>query len=661
MNGILGMSDLLLKTDQTPNQRRFTESLHRSAQHLLGIINSILDLSKIEAQKFELENLEFLLHHTLEDTVLVFAEPAQRKGLELVCHIESTVPSMAYGDPGRLRQILTNLIGNAIKFTPMGEIYVHAFVSRENPETFELRVEVSDSGIGIPGDAQSKIFDAFSQADSSTTRKFGGTGLGLTITKYLVELMGGEIQVSSKEGQGSTFEVRLPLAKSPLAHLTQMPAPAFHNFRVLIVDNHARSQLAIRDLFPKDGVQVEMAANGPQTLNLLHDQHQRFDAILINQTLPEMDGIDLAQRLKAHASTVKTPLLLLTPWTITKEELQRASQVGFQSQLLKPVRRADLYEQLVALTNSQALPGVEAHSPPFPTPRKHFGHASVLLAEDHEVNQEIVKAMAEHLGLRLQLVNNGAEAVKAWVNGAFDLVLMDWQMPEMDGLEATKEIRRLEGSRDAKGQSQDHNRQPATSDQQPIPIIAITAHASPQDRKTCLDAGTNDVMPKPFSLEQLREKLEQWLPQAHVQEGFTPPNKDHGIESFNEVSQPIGEQDIFNPSALDQIRSLQRPDAPDIVDKVVTKYIVNTAKLLAELQEGLRQMDRTALHHIAHTLKSSSANVGAIRLSEKCKTLDHLARTTSITEEVVALVHDIAAEYETVRPILATHCTGEPS
>jgi len=656
MNGVLGMSELLLKTNQTSKQRQFTESLHRSGQHLLSIINDILDFSKIEAQKFELESIDFSLLQTFEDTVQLFVEPAQRKGLELIGHFEPTVPQMAHGDPGRLRQILTNLIGNAVKFTSEGEVYVHAFLGHQHEQRVDLHIEVSDTGIGIPPHAQPKIFEAFSQADSSTTRKFGGTGLGLTITKQLAELMGGSIQVSSEEGKGSTFHLHITLDPSTAPDASHT-YPLLPDFRILLVESRHRGAIALKDMFSRYGVQVDHVTDGPQTLSLLHDQCHPFDAVFINQSLSGMDGIDLAHHIQEHPRTQAIPLVLLTPWHLTTDQLHRASQMTFHGQLLKPLRQTALDEELLALTHTQRSTSLVSHaesSPPIPP---FSSSASVLLAEDHEVNQEIVKGMSEHVGFHLEIAQNGTEAVDAWTTGTFDLILMDWQMPEMDGLEVTKEIRRRERSLVARDSSRTHNERPATGNQRPIPIIAITAHSSDKDRRACLEAGTDDVLCKPFSLQQLQEKLELWLPSLSTREGSLPP--------LNESTPPLAcspstpGDEIFNPAALAQIRSLQRPDAPNIVDRVITKYVANTAKLLADLQEGLRQSNADTLHEIAHTLKSSSANVGAIRLSEKCHTLEQLTRSSCLTADMASLVHDITSEYETVKPLLVTHCTGD--
>lgn len=659
MNGIMGMSELLLKTDLSSKQRQFTESLHRSTQHLVGIINDILDFSKIEANKLELETLDFPLRQTLEDTVQLFAEPAQRKGLELICHLDRSVPPMAQGDPGRLRQILTNLIGNAVKFTTHGEVSLHASVSLGNHDTVELRVEVSDTGMGIPQHAQSKIFDAFSQADSSTTRKFGGTGLGLTITKQLVELMGGQLHVVSEEAKGSTFRFTVRLTPSR-ASTHSNEEPFFReDMSVLLVEDNHRTALALEALFRHYGVRINHATDGDHALSLLHEQSLPVDAVFIDVTLPTMDGIELAQRIRNHSRTAHLPLILLTPWHMTPQQTHRASLIGIHEQLLKPVRQANLADLLKTFAAHQD--GAYLSKSDRATPSQNTRYpASILLAEDHEVNQEIVKAMAEHLGLRLHIVNNGIEAVKALSRNTFDLVLMDWQMPEMDGLEATKEIRKREAS-NVEHQTEGSERSlgspstlHASRDTLHVPIIAITAHASAEDRKACLEAGTNDVLPKPFSLEQLREKLEQWLPPLPSTHLSRSTDQDRPFNS-DVGSQLAGGEDRFNPLALKQIRSLQRANAPNIVEQVITKYLANTTKLLNELQASLAQKEPTLLHSLAHTLKSSSANVGAIRLSELCKTLERLSRASSVTEEMASLVQAIIDEYEAVKPLLLTH------
>ncbi|GEM_PF-326542 len=673
MNGLLGMAELLLKTQQTPKQRRFAESLHRSGQHLLHIINDILDFSKIEADKLELEHLDFPLHQTIEDTVQVFAEPAQKKGLELICHIESTVPFMAQGDPGRLRQILTNLIGNAIKFTSQGEVAIRASVSTDEENAFELHVEVLDTGIGIPSGAQSKIFEAFSQADSSTTRKFGGTGLGLTITKKLAELMGGRLSFLSEEGKGSSFAFTVPFKKIPPAASPDMATCPLHGLNILVVEDNHRNQLALTDLTNRWGAHTHLANDGKRALRFLNEHRaspRPLDVIIIDYTLPDMDGIALAGQIKADSAYASIPLVLLTPWHIPEEEARRAALAGFQQPILKPVRQADLYDRLQALTNTQPSPPDSSRLVESPPAQNALSPASVLLAEDNQVNREIVKAMADHLGIHLEIVNNGIEAINAIAQHPYDLVLMDWQMPEMDGLEATREIRKRETTRDklqgprSKGKHEIPESsflEPCTLNLAPshIPIIAITAHASPQDRRTCLDAGTDDVLPKPFTLEQLQATLAQWLPAPRrIEESARPAEGEHMA-----TPSPTGHsaRDLLDPSPLDQIRALQRPEAPSLVEKVLTRYLTNTPKLLSDLQNALQQTDTSLLHHAAHTLKSSSANVGAMRLSEKCKELERLTRSSRSPVEMESLVHDITTEYETVRPLLVARCSEEHS
>jgi len=680
MNGLLGMSELLLKTPQSPKQRQFTESLHRSGQHLLHIINDILDFSKIEAEKLGLDTLDFPLRQTIEDTVQLFAEPAQKKGLELICHIESTVPSMAQGDPGRTRQILTNLLGNAIKFTTQGEVYLHASVANNEMDVFELQIEILDTGLGIPAESQSTIFEAFSQADSSTTRRFGGTGLGLTITKELVELMGGQLSLQSKEGKGSTFIFSVPLQKKAQSNSSDNKPCLLQGLKILLVEDNQRNQLALQDLANGWEIHTQLANDGEHALHLLN-QHitapPQFDAIFINHTLPDMEGMELANRIQANTALASVPRILLIPWNMTEEQGQQTFLAGLHPPMLKPVRQADFYDRLQALRDTPQEPVHASSSMPSLLLSNNLGSASVLLAEDNEVNQEIVIAMADHLNIHLEVVNNGLEAVKAIANGSFDLVLMDWQMPEMDGLEATREIRRRESSLVASRSSLGNHEirdasdeQPATSDWKRatsneqlatshIPIIAITAHTSPQDRATCLDAGTDDVLPKPFSLDQLLGALGQWLPTPNSTEAFAQQAQPPQHVATPLQTDPHAAGDILDALALDQIRSLQRPNTPSIVGRVLTQYLNNTPKLLADLQEGLRQKEISLLHSAAHTLKSSSANVGAIRVSEKCKELERLVHSTHSPLAAKSLVHDITAEYDSVRPILVTHVTEE--
>lgn len=660
MNGLLGLSELLLKTNQTSTQHQFTKSLHRSGQHLLHIINDILDISKIEAGKLTLEIIEFALEPTIEETVQLFAVPAQRKNLELICHIDSRVPEHAQGDPGRIKQILANLIGNAIKFTAQGEVYVHITVGDIGIDTFDLHIEVTDTGIGIPHEVQSHIFDAFSQADGSTTRKFGGTGLGLAITKELVTLMDGQLSVSSQEGTGTTFRATISLIPNTTRHSRIRDPLLLQGLRILLVESNHRIQLALTDLCHLWGLHIQIAQDGTQTLQIL-GQHSTspppFDIVIIDYTLPDMDGIELAERIRALPQSASLPLTLLRPLDLPEEQDTRASGLDLKPCILKPVTQADLFDHFRSLREKpqQSIHAPNEVSPALIEPPLHL--RSVLLAEDHEVNQEIVKAMANHLGIQLEIVSNGIEAVKAIANNTFDLILMDWQMPEMDGLDATREIRKREAeNREAPFANQDTLH--ASRGTLHVPIIAITAHTSAQDRQICLEAGTNDVLPKPFSLEQLQEKLHQWLPLSDQTKTFAHPAQDAQLASTPSLADDIP-RDILDASALNQIRSLQRPNAPSILAKVLNQFLTNTPKLLAELQEGLRQDDCALLHQAAHSLKSSSTMIGATGLSEQCKALEGLTRSSHSTDGTESFVHTITSEFEIIRPLLFTLCSKE--
>ena len=655
MNGILGMSELLLHTTQTSKQRQFTESLHRSGQHLLRIINDILDFSKIEAQKLELESIDFSLHQTIEDTVQLFAEPAQKKELEIICHIEPTVPNGVQGDPGRIRQILTNLIGNAIKFTTAGEIYVHASLHHTEGDALEIQFEVEDTGMGIPIEAQSRIFDSFSQADGSTTRKFGGTGLGLTIAKELVELMGGHISVVSKEERGTTFLFTIALHQSTCPNEADQSRGPLEGLRILLIEDNHRAQLAFQDMASLWGVHAELASNGEQALDrfsLSHTMPHLFDGIFIDDSLPDDDSMTLAERIKSLPGLADIPLILLTPWHTSEDYHHQASLAGLHRQMLKPIRQNDLYEQCRTLREHQAsLVDSALNLAPAENPTP-LASASILLAEDHVVNQEIVKAMADRLGCQLEIVNNGLEAVKVLSQRAFDLVLMDWQMPELDGLSATLEVREL----GVEARHQPH-----------LPIIAITAHTSAQDRQTCLEAGTDDVLPKPFSLDQLQDKLHQWLPPSlerkhEIQRGQdTHSSSDSSSDPSSEPSSHASTTDesLLDESALARIRTLQRPNTPSLVGKVLTQFLTHSPKLLADLQNGLQTTDSSLLLQASHALKSSSANIGALQLSEKCKALEQLARSSDSIMGAESMVEEIRLEFEIVQPILETQVTKE--
>ncbi|HWQ57319.1 MAG TPA: response regulator [Bryobacteraceae bacterium] len=492
IHGVLGMTELLLCTRLDSEQREYADAVRRSAQALLAVINDILDLSKIEAGKLELEHIVFDLWSTVEEVAALMAFRAYGKKLELTCLIWPNVPRLVRGDPARIRQVLTNLAGNAVKFTEEGEVSVMVEVVGEGEGTVLLQFSVADTGIGIPPEQREHLFDSFVQGDCSTTRRYGGSGLGLAISRHLVERMGGRIDLESQPGQGSTFRFTAALVKESGQPAAVAPE-VFAGLRVLVVDDKAASRRVVERYLQSWGCRTEEAARGDEALLAMVEASHRgdpFRVALIDLQMPERDGSWLAEAVRSEPGVQNTALVALAPLGMAGET-RRIEGSGFAACLAKPVRPSQLYGSLLEVLS----PGSTERPPELPSktvPEVRAGR-SVLLAEDNEINQLIVLRLLERVGCRATRVANGREAVAAVATGSWDLVLMDVQMPEMDGFEATAEIRRQEAG------------------VRHTPIAAMTANAMTGDREKCLSAGMDDYIAKPVRLEDLNRMLSRWL------------------------------------------------------------------------------------------------------------------------------------------------------
>jgi signal transduction histidine kinase len=516
MNGVIGMTGLLLDLELGPVQREYAETIRQSADALLGIINDVLDFSKIEAGKLRFETLDFDLTETVETTLDMFAERAQAKGIELVMELPPSVPRHLRGDPGRLRQVFTNLLGNAIKFTTGGEVVIRVCLNSESDNRVALRFEVSDTGVGIPPEAQAKLFHAFSQADSSTTRRFGGTGLGLAISKQLVVMMDGEIGVESEPGKGSTFWFTAQFEKpAGIQPLLAGDRDGWSNLRVLVVDDNATSRQILRHQIFAWKLQKGSAAGGHEALRVLRaaaTERRPYDIALLDVDMPEMDGLTLARAIKAEAAIANTRLIALTPLghPHTPEELQAA---GIDATLTKPVKQSYLFDCLVnVIGKAEAASlwaaksgGRRAENAPVFAFAERLRAERVLLAEDNAVNQKVALALLEKLGCKADAVNNGIEAIEALQRTPYTAIFMDCQMPEMDGYDATRLIRKREADK----------AQPCQW-KAPVHIIALTASAMQGDREKCLAAGMDDYITKPVRLLEMQGAIERWLHEPAV-------------------------------------------------------------------------------------------------------------------------------------------------
>ena len=501
MNGVMGMTELLLNTELTGQQRRMATTAFQAAETLIRIINDILDFSKIEAGRLKLEYIDLDLRKCVEDVLELFAEYAQRKGLELACHIPADVPVALRGDPVRLRQILHNLIGNAVKFTERGEVIVYAKAFEQTDENVSIGIEVRDTGIGITPERQSEIFEAFSQADGSTTRKYGGTGLGLSISKQLCEMMGGEIGVESKMGEGSIFRFTVCMGKQSAAPIS---CEDLQGLRALIVDENASVRSILHQQLISRGVHSSAAESGRQALEMLREAANRgepYELALLDSGMSEMDSVELAGEIKADSAIAHARLILMKPTGYCDaDEIYRA---GFSAYLTKPIRQSQLYTWISrARQDSQRAPVDDRRS----IDNTSRFNGRILVAEDSPVGQEVIQGMLETLGCRVDVAGDGQAVLDAISRAHYDIILMDCHMPVMDGYEATRIIRQKEKIETGEKRPEDPNCRSVH-----IPIIAQTGDAMQSAVEECLAVGMDDYLSKPFNMAQLAAVLERWL------------------------------------------------------------------------------------------------------------------------------------------------------
>jgi signal transduction histidine kinase/CheY-like chemotaxis protein/HPt (histidine-containing phosphotransfer) domain-containing protein len=639
MNGVLGMAELLANTSLNERQRRFTQTIRSSAEALLGIINDILDFSKIEAGKMELNPAPFDLRDLAEDVGEFCAESAHRKGLEIACWLPPDLPRSFLGDAGRLRQILVNLIGNAIKFTAAGEVSLRVAVVEEMGAETVIEFAVKDTGIGISPEQLPRIFESFRQADGSTTRRFGGTGLGLSISKQLVELMGGHIEVQSTVGQGSTFRFTVHLQRVA-DQQRSATAPSIAGARVLIVDDNATNREILEHHLSGWRVDHESAADGAQALIRLDQASRRgrpFQMVVLDHHMPGMDGVEVALRIRRDPGHDRMRLMMLSSVS-DQIDPDVLAQAGVSACLNKPVRPSALYNALATAFGETRAPKtahVESHADQGILREVGFS-GRVLLAEDNVVNQEVAVNMLEGLNCQVAVAGNGLEALAALERASFDLVLMDCQMPELDGFATTAEIRRRE----------------AAAGRSPRPILALTANAMEGDRERCLEAGMDDYLSKPFTREALAGMLARYLPRAKTPARAPAPVAGDAVARAAEAGET---QPAIDLQALKPIMALARTGRPSPLLKVISLYLEAWPEQYEKLRLAVATADAEAMWKTAHALKSSSAIVGALVLSAIFKHLEALGRsgTTAGANEAFA---EIERLFPTVRAALLAIC-----
>lgn len=608
MNGVLGMTELLLGTDMRSEQRGFAETIYSSAGSLLNIINDILDVSKIEAGKLNVENVEVDLQKLVDDTMSLLARAAGDKGLELLCAMSIDRGVRVVGDPHRLRQVLINLVANAVKFTDQGEVVVRCSEDRTSADSVHYRFEVSDTGVGINPEKHEDIFEAFTQEDGSTTRRFGGTGLGLAISKQLVELMGGKIGVKSSPGEGSTFWFTVRLARAS-GDTLELPSQGLAGLRVMVVDENSGCRNVLLEQLESWEMRATGISRGTDVRRKLLKARRDSDPytfVAIDSGVDDMPIDALVREIRADQRLASLRLLLIRPFSMTPDEDRVWRDLNVDGYLSKPLSPSQLYDCLITLTGEDAAGPLSELSTVAGNPALPRLSGRVLLAEDTPVNQKVGAAMLRKLGCSVEIADDGAVAIRRVAESTFDLVLMDCQMPGIDGFAATEAIRK---------QSADGKR---------VPIVALTANARDGDRERCLAAGMDDYLAKPFTLDDLHRTLASWLlPEIAVVN--RPVNR--------VVKQSVRQRNSgvpINRQSLDGLRGLSGPDGEEVLGEAIELYLVDSAELVADLGSAISMRDLRLVRQSTHALGSSSASFGAEEIADICGKLERNARDGSL-------------------------------
>jgi two-component system, sensor histidine kinase and response regulator len=643
LNGIIGMTVLLQDSHLAPEQHSFVETIKNSSEALLSIINDILDFSKMEAGKLHFESLEFDLLATAESTIELLADRAEKKHIELVLLVDPDVPAQLRGDPGRLRQVITNLVVNAIKFTEHGEVIVRVAIESQSDDHATLLFTIKDTGVGIPPSALPYLFHAFSQADGSTTRKYGGTGLGLAISKQIVEMMGGQIGVESALGQGSTFWFTARLQKQAPSPDTS-PTPALAQLAgatVLIADHNEANRTLLAQQVTVLGMKPTTVSSAADTLARMRqaaDAGQPFSLAVLDMQMNDMDGISLARQIRSDQALAETRLLLTT-WRGSRNDTTYLRAAGIGSFLLKPIRQQQLRNRLIGLLASSSqhetrfwLDRRAPTRPRFLKPTDPSRSLHVLVAEDNPINQRVAVALLDRLGFQAEAVASGREVLQSINHVAYDIILMDCQLPELDGFETTREIRRREESR--------------PTPRQRIYIIAMTAYAVRGAREKCLEAGMDDYISKPVRIESLMEVLQRATrniapstPTAPSPIASPPPTP---VSSH--PTNPTESTDSLDSSAIAILHGLQLPGKPSPAAELIDLFLTDTPAAIRDMETAAARYDTETLESRAHNLRGCSGTLGATRMVQLCATIEDKAHARAV-QEATHLISQLKAEF----------------
>ena len=642
MNAIIGLSHLALKTDLTPKQRDYVSKVHNAGTSLLGIINDILDFSKIEAGRLDLETIDFQMDEVISSVVTLSGQKASEKGLELLVDVSATIPQHLVGDPLRLGQIITNLVNNAVKFTEGGEIRVKAELLGQTAEKVELRFSVNDTGMGMTPEQAAKLFQPFTQADMSTTRKHGGTGLGLTISRRLAEAMGGQMWVRSEAGVGSTFFFTVWLGVGAAKPSGKMLPERLPRLKILVVDDNAAAREILRDVLSGVTAHVDAASSGAEAVAAVkqHDEASPYDLVFMDWRMPGMDGLEATRRIKGDQQLRKPPAVVMVTAFGREEVRDEGEKLGIDGFLVKPVTKSMLMDTLVTLF----APAAEETARAAASRDEHAGRlneARILLAEDNDINQQIAVELLEGVGARLKVANNGREAVGALMQDptGYDVVLMDLQMPEMDGYQATARIR-------------------AESRFANLPIIAMTAHATVEERQRCLAAGMNDHISKPIDPNALFATVAHYF-QPPVKRG---PSRDATTPSQLTRPSPTEDQPLPSVEGLDTSDGLLRVAGNrKLYLKLLRQFVEQQSNAPTRIAECLLAGDHATAERLAHTVKGVAGNLGAGAVQAAAGELEKAISSHGEAAQIEALRERVAVQLDALIGRLRPELAGEPA